>query len=104
MDGTLDIQFKTNKLERAYRNTKEGRRQLGAERHRRFVQRINIISEAQSIDELASLPVLHWHPLKGDHAGQFAVTLTGNWRLILTIIEDVPEAVRVEEVIDYHGD
>lgn len=100
----MEVRFRTRKWEKAYRNSKDGQKLLGAERYRRFVQRIDIISEAQSIDELSKLPVLHWHPLKGNLAGQFAVTLTGNWRLILTVVADTPNAVCVEEVIDYHGD
>ena len=100
----MDIQFRTNKLEKAYLNTKDGMRLLGAERHRKFVQRIDLIGEARSIEELSVLPGLHWHSLKGNRAGQFAVTLTGNFRLILTAVEDAPNTVCVEEVIDYHGD
>ena len=104
MDGTLDIQFRTNRWKRAYRNTKDGIRLLGTERHRKFVQRIDLIGEARSIEELSVLPGLHWHPLKGNRAGQFAVTLTGNFRLIITVVEDTPNTVCVEEVTDYHGD
>ncbi len=100
----MDIQFRTNKLEKAYLNSNDGVRLLGAERDRKFVQRIDLIGEARNIDELSILPGLHWHPLKGTRAGQFAVTLTGNFRLILTIVEDTPNTVCVEEVIDYHGD
>ena len=100
----MDIQFRTNKLENAYRNTKDGIRLLGAESHRKFVQRIDLMGVARSIEELSILPGLHWHPLKGDRVGQFAVTLTGNFRLILTAVEDPPNTVCVEEVIDYHGD
>ena len=103
MNGTLDIQFRKNKLEKAYRNTKDGVRQLGADIHRKYVQRIDLICEARNIDELAMLPGLHWHSLKGGRAGQFAVTLTGNFRLILTVVEDLSNTVCVEEVIDYHG-
>ncbi len=100
----MDIRFRTNKLEKAYLNSNDGVRLLGAERHRKFVQRIDLIGEARNIDELSILPGLHWHPLKGNRAGQFAVTLTGNFRLILTIVEDTPNTVCVEEVTDYHGD
>ncbi len=100
----MEIQFRTNKLENAYRNTKFGVRLLGDVRHKRFVQRIDLIGETQNIEELSRLPVLHWHSLHGDRAGQYAVTLIGNWRLILTLVDNAPNTVSVEEVIDYHGD
>ncbi len=100
----ITIRFRTNKLERAYQKAKDGVRLLGPEIHRKYVGRINLIEAAQSLDELPLLPVLKWHPLKGDRAGQFAVSLTGNFRLILTVVEDTPDTVCVEEVTDYHGD
>lgn len=100
----IAIRFRTNKLERAYQKTKDGVRLLGPKIHRKYVGRINLIEAAQSLDELHTLPVLKWHPLKGDRAGQFAVSLTGNFRLILTVDDDAPNTVCVEEVIDYHGD
>ncbi len=100
----MDIRFKTNNLEKAYLKTKEGVRLLGPEIHRKYVQRINLIEQAQSIEELSILPGLHWHSPKGNRAGQFSVRLTGNFRLILTIDDVAPNTVRVEEVTDYHGD
>lgn len=40
--------------------------------------------------------------LKGNRAGQYSITLTGNYRLIIEkIAEDI---VRIVEVEDYHGD
>ena len=41
-------------------------------------------------------------PLKGDRAGQYAMTLTGNYRLVVEVIGD--DSVRVLNVEDYHGD
>ena len=40
------------------------------------------------------------HPLTGDRDGQYAMRLTGQMRLILTI--DGDRHVTVEEVVDYH--
>lgn len=45
------------------------------------------------------LPGFRLHPLKGDMAGHFAVTVSGNWRVIFRF-EDA-DAADVDYV-DYH--
>ena len=41
-------------------------------------------------------------PGKGDRSGQYAMTLTGNFRLIIEVVSD--DTVRILGVEDYHGD
>jgi plasmid maintenance system killer protein len=41
------------------------------------------------------------HPLTGDRARQHAIRLTGQMRLIVTVLDD--QTIQVEEVVDYHG-
>ncbi len=40
--------------------------------------------------------------MKGDRAGQYAITLAGNYRLILEKVRE--DKVRIRDVEDYHGD
>ena len=42
------------------------------------------------------------HPLKGNHAGQYSTTFTGNYRLTIEKVQE--EKVCVIDVGDYHGD
>jgi plasmid maintenance system killer protein len=44
---------------------------------------------------------LQFHPLKGNRTGQYAMTLTGNYRLIIERVEE--DRVRIMDVEDYHG-
>jgi plasmid maintenance system killer protein len=45
---------------------------------------------------------LRMHPLKGNHAGQYSTTFTGNYRLTIEKVQE--EKVCVIDVGDYHGD
>jgi plasmid maintenance system killer protein len=45
---------------------------------------------------------LRMHPLKGNHAGQYSITLIGNYRLIIEKVQE--EKVCIIDVEEYHGD
>jgi plasmid maintenance system killer protein len=45
---------------------------------------------------------LRMHPLKGNHGGQYSITLIGNYRLIIEKVQE--DKVCVIDVGDYHGD
>jgi len=42
--------------------------------------RLNVLNRAKELRDL-SLPGLGFHPLKGDRKGEFAITVTGNYRI-----------------------
>jgi proteic killer suppression protein len=44
-------------------------------------------------------PGWHWHPLKGDLKGHWAVTVNGNWRITFTF--EGEDAILVDYQ-DYH--
>lgn len=95
------VEFKTNKLKKCFEDSTMGQRTLGQEVARKYIQRIQIIQQTQDIDELMALPGLHCHPLVGDREGQHAITLTGFFRLIVTIEDGV---VTIQEVSKHYGD
>lgn len=98
------VAFRTNKLERCYRQSKKAVREFGPDIARRYIQRIDIIKSTRSIEELQQLPGLRCHPLKGNRAGQWAINLTGFYRLIFTLHGDELEIVRIEEVSKHYDD
>jgi plasmid maintenance system killer protein len=59
---------------------------------------IRNVSEFSKLFDMASLRL---HPLTGDRQGFYALTLSGRWRLILTVEGD---AVIIEEVTNHYGD
>ena len=79
-------------------------REFGNDVARRYIERINIIKHTASLEELARLPGLRYHPLKGNRAGYHAVKLTGFMRLIFTLEGDTLAIVRIEEVSKHYDD
>lgn len=71
---------------------------------RKYIHRIYIIQQTRGIDELTLLPGLHCHALKGNRKGQYAVHLTGFYRLIFRLTGNQLEIVMIEEVSKHYGD
>ena len=66
------------------------------------VGRIELILDALDTatrPEDMDLPGLRFHSLSGDRKGQYAVTVTGNWRIVFGW--DGEDAIQVEHT-DYH--
>ncbi|MFC1822768.1 type II toxin-antitoxin system RelE/ParE family toxin [Thermodesulfobacteriota bacterium] len=100
----MEVTFRTRKLEKDYREFTKGVKAYGPEVARKYIQRINIVKQVRDIDELMNLPALGCHPLKGNRLGQYAVKLTGFYRLIFTLRGDALEIAHIEEVSKHYGD
>ena len=68
---------------------------------RKYLQRLAILRAVDSFEELSGLRALRLHQLVGNRAGQYAITLTANFRLIIERIS--ADSVRIISVEDYHG-
>ena len=97
----MQVDFRIRKLKRRYQESDEAIRAWGPKVGRKYIGRIDIIKQVKSIEELASLPALHFHELKGERAGQYAINLTEFDRLIVKVEEQV---VIIEEVSGHYGD
>jgi proteic killer suppression protein len=47
---------------------------------KRLLLRLGVLDDAQSLDDI-DLPAFHLHPLKGDRAGEWAIDVSGNYRM-----------------------
>lgn len=56
------------------------------------------------LNELMQLPGLRCHELKGDRKGQYAIKLTGFYRIIFTVIGKKLEIACIEEVSKHYDD
>lgn len=101
---SLEVDFRTRKLRKQYEDFEQAKRAYGKQVARKYIQRVSIIKAAQDIDELMTLPGLRCHPLKGKRQGQYAVNLTGFYRLIFTLEGDRLEIAMIEEVSKHYGD
>ena len=98
----MDIQFAAGRLEAASRSISEAMRLFGTAVGRKYIQRLAIIRAADRVAELYGHRSLRFHPLRGDRTGQLAMSLTGNYRLMMEPMGE--DAVRILGVEDYHGD
>ena len=100
----MEIEFASKRLEKCFHEHRAAVREFGAEVARRYIQRINLMKFARNLDELSRLPGLRCHPLKGERAGQFAINLTGFYRLVFTLHGENLVIARIEEVSKHYDD
>lgn len=97
----MEIDFSTSLLAAASVNLTEASRLFGIPVGRKYIQRLAVLRATDRFSQLYGHHSLRLHPLKGDRAGQYAMTLTGNYRLVLEKITD--DKVRIVGAEDYHG-
>lgn len=96
------VQFRTRALEQRFEDGKQARKKYGDVVGRKYIQRIQLIQQARSLEEVMALPGLRCHPLKGNLTGEYSVDLTGFDRLIFSLEEG--QIVTIERVSKHYGD
>ena len=71
---------------------------IPAQHSKRIKRILDLLDAAATIDELR-VPGFNLHPLKGDRAGTWAITVSGNWRITFEFIDGDTYNVDLE---DYH--
>ena len=100
----MDVQFRTNKLERCYREIAFATRTWGPKIARCYVDRVNRLHACRTADDLKGFLELRFHKLRGPREGYYALNLDGAWRLLVSFVDDTMTIVRVEEVSKHYGD
>jgi len=100
----VQVKSRTRQLQRCYESHTAATRRWGATVARRYVQRVNDLHAAETVEDLYRIPPLRFHPLKGGRQGQYALSLTDRVRLIASVAGDAPPIVWVEEVSKHYGD
>ena len=88
--------FRHKGLKRLYESG--DRRRVGAEQAEKIERILARLDEAEIVQSMA-LPGFRLHPLKGDLRGFWAVTVSGNWRIIFRFESGYADDV---DLIDYH--
>ncbi|MFC1910990.1 type II toxin-antitoxin system RelE/ParE family toxin [Chloroflexota bacterium] len=96
------IDFATNRLADAGVSLGEASRLFGVAIGRKYIQRLAVLRATDNFTQMFGYRALRLHPLKGNRAGQYAITLTANYRLIIEKVQE--DRVRILDVEDYHGD
>ena len=100
----MQVRFRTRQLQRCYESIADATREGGAEVARRYVERVTILHTVETIEDLHRIPPFRFHPLKGNHRGQYTLRLTDRARLIVTFVQQRTPIVWVEEVSKHYGD
>ena len=66
----------------------------------RLLKMVTFIINAETLDELSTPPNYGLHPLTGDRAGTWAMTVTRNWRMTFSLNEQ--DAIVDLDLEDYH--
>lgn len=63
------------------------------------IQRILTALDVATKPADLNLPAYRLHPLKGDYAGYYSVSVSGNWRIVFRFDGEAPTDV---DLVDYH--
>ena len=97
------VYFRTSQLERAFIESNRAVPRWGEPVARTYITRIIELANAQDFADIRKLASLRAHPLKGDRKGQWALAMTGRWRLIVEPSRD-GRTVTILEVSQHYGD
>lgn len=86
--------------DKALRKFVETGRSKGVIEPERIRNMIALIVTAKSFDDLAVPPNFGFHALTGNRAGTFAMTVTKNWRLTFTKVDE--QTIADLDLEDYH--
>lgn len=94
----MKISFKSNKLARSLTEAKEIQKAFGL-MAKKVNQRMKEISASDNLEVLKSIPAAKCHELKLNRKGEFAVVISGNYRIIF-IPDHHPVPVKDDSSID----
>jgi len=110
----VKISFKSRKLEKQLTVARELKKTYGS-MAKKVNQRMKELEAADNLEVFMTIPAARCHKLKGDREGEYAVSISGNYRLIFRPDHDpVPrkgdqsiDAIRVTDIQimgteDYH--
>lgn len=100
----MEVRFKTKKLQKQFENSKDAIKVYGVDVAKKYINRVTLLKSAKSFDDLSKIPQLKFHPLTGDRKGEFAISLTGFYRLIITNDGDTFDIAKIEEVSKHYDD
>ena len=101
----MELKYKNEKLRNICENSKYNKelvKKYGIEVAKRLPQRIKELNGFPSVNDIPTNPPFRRHKLLGERVGQFAISITNQYRLIFRqkdnniIIEDLREIKEIE--------
>ena len=110
----MEIEYRKNKLKKQLSNTAEIKKAFGINA-KRITSRLDDIIASPNLAVLIQIPAANCHSLSADRNGEWALDISGNYRLIFKITHNpIPEtedgsintflvtAICILEIVDYH--
>jgi len=110
----MKIDYGSNKLKKKLSTAGEISKAFGT-MAKKVQQRLDEIDAVPSLAALIQIPAANCHPLSGNRSGEWAVNISGNYRLVFTLDHDpIPTlengeidrikvtAIKIIETTDYH--
>ena len=88
--------FRSKGIERLFK--KDDARGINAKHGPRIRRILDLIEEATAVEQL-DIAGMHLHPLKLDRKGEWAMTVSGNWRITFRFVGENATDLNLEE---YH--
>ncbi|GAA4261253.1 hypothetical protein GCM10022294_09040 [Dietzia aurantiaca] len=93
------VAYSTNKLRKTCASSRLLKKEFNEAVGKAVERRLTQLRAVECMEDLTYLTG-RWHPLSADRAGEWAASLTPNWRIIVVPRgDDEAEVVRIE---DYH--
>ncbi len=97
----MEIEFEDKKLERKLATLAKAKKAFGDKVGGMIFYRINQLEVALDESELHYIPG-NFHPLTADRKGQWACSLTANWRMVFRLKIEEDYIAVIIEIVDYH--
>ena len=97
----MQINFKNKKVEKQCRNLKEAKKKFPEKVAKKLFKLINYLDAAENLESVINSPVYHFHALKGDKSGLFAMDIDGrtsSYRLIVEFDDIEDEQVFTDSI------
>lgn len=112
----MRIEFASRRLEKEFNQRSALVKAYGDQMARRIMMRLAVLKNAPTLADVPTVPPERCHQLGQDRDEQFAVDLSHPYRLVFVVADDptprksdggidlaAVKAVRILEVVDYHG-
>lgn len=98
----MNIEFKSNKLERECTDYKAAVNKYGDIMAQKLAQRMTELQSADTVEMLVQFSVGRCHPLKGNRKGEYAMDLVHPYRLIFENKNSKLKLIKIISIEDYH--
>ncbi len=98
----MQVLFRSKRLAECAGSEREAVREWGPDVGPRYGQRVALLAQTARVEDLYAIASLRFHPLRGERQSQYSLTITGRWRLIVTLQDD--KTIIIEEVSNHYDD